>query len=77
MWLKCLKNEKLLCFVSGVAAATLGVKALKSSKTREACVKGLAKGMQLQKDAQETFQNMKEDAADICHDAKQQADSEQ
>lgn len=76
MWLKCFKNEKLLCFLGGAAAATLGVKALKSNKTREVCVKSLAKGMKLQKDAQETFQNMKEDAADICYDAKQQADSE-
>lgn len=76
MWIKCLKNEKLLCFVGGVAAATFGVKALKSNKTRAACVKGLAKGMQLQKDAQESFQNMKEDAADICYDAKQQAEQE-
>lgn len=73
MWIKCLKNEKLLCFVGGVATATLGVKALKSAKTRDACVKGLAKGMQLHKDAQETLQNMKEEAVDICHDAKQQA----
>jgi len=76
MWLKCLKNEKLLCFVGGVIAATLGVKTLKSNKTREVCVKGMAKGIQLHKDAQETFLNMKEDAADLCHDAKQQADKE-
>lgn len=48
---------------------------VKSDKTRKVCVKGLAKGMKLQKDAQEVFQNMKEDASDICHDAKQQADA--
>jgi len=57
--------------------ATLGVKALKSDKTRDLCVKGIAKGMKLQKDAQETFQNMKEEASDICFDAKQQTDSEE
>jgi len=77
MWSKCFKNEKFLCFVGGVAAATLGVKTLKSDKTRNLCVKGLAKGMKLQKDAQEAFQNMKEDASDICFDAKQQAESEE
>jgi len=57
--------------------ATLGVKALKSDKTRDLCVKGIAKGMKLQKDAQETFQNMKEEASDICFDAKQQTGSEE
>lgn len=77
MWLKCLKNEKILYFVGGIVAAALGAKAMKSTKVREACVKGLAKGMQLQQNAQETLQNMKEDAADLCHDAKQQADLEQ
>ena len=76
MWIKCLKNEKLICFIGGIATATLGVKALKSKKTREVCVKGLAKGMKLQKDAQEAFQNMKEDAEDVCFDAKRQADLE-
>lgn len=68
-----IKNEKILCFVGGVVAATLGVKALKSSKTRACCVKGLAQGMKLQKDAQATFQNMKDEAADICCDAKEEA----
>jgi len=77
MLTKYLKNDKFLYFIGGIAAATLGVKALKSDKTRGLCVKGLAKGMKLQKDAQETFQNMKEDASDICFDAKQQAGTEE
>ncbi len=70
-----LKNEKLLCFVGGVVAATYGVKALKSDKTRKACVSGLAKCIKLQNDAQETFKNMKEEAEDICYDAKQEANN--
>ena len=77
MWFKCLKNEKLIYFIGGVVSATIGVKALKSDKARSICVRGLAKGMKLQKDAQETFQNMKEDASDICFDAEQQAGSEE
>lgn len=68
-----LKNEKVLCFIGGVAAATYGVKALKSDKTRSACVKGLAKCMKLQKDAQVTLRNMKDEAEDICCDAKKEA----
>ena len=45
--LDCLKNEKFLCFAGGVLAATYGVKAVKSDKTRKACVKGLAKCIKL------------------------------
>ena len=56
-------------------AATYGVKAVKSDKTRKACVKGLAKCIKLQNDAQETFKNMKEEAEDICCDAKQEAEN--
>ena len=73
--LDCLKNEKFLCFAGGVLAATYGVKAVKSDKTRKACVKGLAKCIKLQNDAQEAFKNMKEEAEDICCDAKQEAEN--
>ncbi len=75
-FLDCLKNEKLLCFVGGVAAATYGVKVLKSDKTRKVCVTGLAKCMRLKNDAQAALQNMKEEAEDICYDAKQAAENE-
>jgi len=75
MWLRYLRNERLLYFIGGVAAATLGVKTLKSDSARSLFVKGLAKGMKLQKDAQEVFQNMKEDATDLCYDAQQNTDS--
>ena len=70
------KNEKFLYFVGGVLAATYGVKAEKSEKTRKVCVNGLAKCIKLQNDAQETFKNMKEEAQDICYDAKQAADND-
>ena len=73
--LDCLKNEKFLYFAGGVLAATYGVKPVKSDKTRKACVKGLAKCIKLQNDAQETFKNMKEEAEDICCDAKQEAEN--
>jgi hypothetical protein len=72
-----IKNEKVLCFAGGVLAATCGVKALKSDKTRKACVSGLAKCMKLQKDAQEAIQNVKDEAEDICFDAKQEAEEEE
>lgn len=44
-------------------------------KTGKACVSGLAKCIKLQNDAQATFKNMKEEAEDICYDAKKEAEA--
>ena len=65
-----LKDCKVLCFAAGIAAAVVGKKVISSPKTREVLVNGLAKGMQFKADAQETLKNMKEDAQDICYEAK-------
>jgi len=67
-----LVSAKVLCFVGGVATAVIGTKIAKSEKTRQLCVKTLAKGMMLQDCAKECFQNIKEDAIDIYEDAKKQ-----
>jgi len=69
-----LKNDKLLFFLGGVAATLAGAKAVKSGKAREVCVKGLAAGMQFQKVAQEAFHNIKEEAQDLCQEAKTTAE---
>lgn len=45
----------------------------RSKKTREVTVNAVAQAMKLHKDAQATFANIKEEAEDICFDAKQQA----
>lgn len=71
--LKVFKNEKLWCAVAGAAAVIVGKKILKADKTRILAVTGLAKGMKLQKDAKAAFQNMKDEASDICYDAKTEA----
>lgn len=71
--LECITDKKFVCYVGGILTATYGVKLLRSEPVRKACVNGIAKCMKLQKDAQETFQNMKEDAQDICYDAEQEA----
>ena len=71
--LKCFKDEKFWCAVGGAAAVILGKKVVKAKKTRELAVTGLAKGMKLQSDAKEAFQNMKDEASDICYDAKTEA----
>lgn len=70
---ECLKSEKFLWFVGGIAAAVVGKRIAKSDATRKACVSTMAKAMKLQNDASEVFQNMKEDAQDICYDAKKEA----
>lgn len=71
--LSCFKNEKLWCAIGGAAAVIIGKKIVTSKKTRQLAVSGLAKGMKLQSDAKEVFQNMKDEAADICCDAKAKA----
>ena len=71
--LKVFKNEKLWCAVAGAAAVIVGKKILKADKTRSLAVTGLAKGMKFTHDAKEDFQNMKDDAADLCYDAQVEA----
>ncbi|WP_417717858.1 DUF1490 domain-containing protein, partial [Ruminococcus sp.] len=61
------------CAVGGAAAVILGKKVVKAKKTRELAVTGLAKGMKLKSDAQSALRNMKDEASDICYDAKVEA----
>lgn len=70
---KCFKNEKLWCAIGGAAALVIGKKIVTAETTRKLAVSGLAKGMKLQSDAKATFQNMKDEASDICCDAKEEA----
>ena len=72
-----LKNEKLLCALGGAAAVILGKKVITSPKARECAVKGLAKGMKLQSDARAAYQSMKDEAQDLCYDAKVEAGIEE
>ena len=71
--LKCFKDEKFWCAVCGAAAVILGKKVVKAKKTRELAVTGLAKGMKLKSDAQSALRSMKDEASDICYDAKVKA----
>lgn len=68
-----LKNEKFLCFVGGVATIILGKKVLNCSTTRKFCVSTIAKAIKLKSEAQEAFENIKEDAQDLCFDAQEEA----
>lgn len=68
-----LKNEKFWCVVAGAAGVIIGKKVLTSKKTRELAVTGMAKGMKLTHDAKAVFQSMKDEAEDMCYEAKEQA----
>ena len=48
-----------------------------SDKVRSMCVSGLAKGMKFQQEAKETLQNMREEAEDMCYEAKSQLNDEE
>ena len=71
------KNDKFLCALGGAAAVIVGKKILTAKKTRQLAVSGLAKGMKLSHDAKEAFRNMKDEASDICYDAKTEAGIDQ
>lgn len=64
---------KLIAFAGG-AVATGVVSALsKQPKVREAAVNCVAKGMQIKADADEALQGIKDDAEDVCADARFEA----
>ena len=67
------KNKDFWLVVAGAAGAVVGKKVIPAKKTRELAVKGLAKGMKFTDDAKTAFRNMKDEAQDICYEAKEQA----
>ena len=72
-----LKDKKCWCFAAGIATAVVGKKIATSEKVRSMCVSGLAKGMKFQQEAKETLQNMREEAEDMCYEAKSQLNDEE
>ena len=71
-----LKNKTVLSFVGGIAATIAGAKFLKSDKARTMAVNSLASGMKLKDDAMATYETIKEDAKDICYEAKAKNEGE-
>lgn len=67
------KNEKFWLVAAGAAGAIIGKAVLTSKKTRELAVNGLAKGMKFTNDAKAAFQDMKDEAVDLCYEAREQA----
>lgn len=67
------KNEKFWLVAAGAAGALIGKAVLASKKTRELAVTGLAKGMKLTNDAKAAFQDMRDEAEDLCYEAREKA----
>lgn len=65
--------SKLIAFAGGVAATGLVQAVSKQPAVRKAAVNVLAKGMQLRDDADEALQDIRDEAEDLCADARMQA----
>ena len=64
-----LEHKHALIFAAGVATALIGAKVVKSQAFKDTTTKGMAAIMSAKKDAEECFQDMKENAEDIVVDA--------
>ena len=73
---KCMEHKHALIFAAGIATAVVGKKVLESKTFKETATKGMAQVMAAKKDAEECFQDMKENAEDIVVDEKKKKKKE-
>jgi uncharacterized protein DUF6110 len=73
---KIIKHKNLLLFAGGAASAIAAKKILKSETTKKFCVKTIAKVMEFQDQAEEAFQDVKDNAEDIRYEAKEKSKNE-
>ncbi len=66
---KCYEHKHALIFAAGIATAIIGKKILESKTAKRAATQGMATIMSAKRDAEECFQDMREDAEDIIVDA--------
>lgn len=71
-----MKHKHALIFAGGIATAIIGKKILESKTVKDSCTKGMAAVMAAKKDAEECFQDMKENAEDIVVDANAEVKKE-
>ncbi len=64
------KKDNLLIFVGGIVTGIVGLKVVKTKKVRDAAVKTLAQGMMTKDCVVEEYTNIREEAEDICAEAK-------
>ena len=68
----CVEHKHALIFAAGIATAIVGKKILESKTVKDAATQGMATVMSAKKDAEECFQDMKENAEDIVVDAHEE-----
>ena len=73
---KCVEHKHALIFAAGIATAIAGKKILESKTVKDAATQGMASVMSAKKDAEECFQDMKENAEDIVVDANAETKKE-
>lgn len=73
---KALRHKHALIFAGGIATALIGKKILESEAVKETCTKGMATVLAAKKDAEECFQDMREDAEDMVVDANAEVKKE-
>ncbi len=73
---KCYEHKHALIFAAGIATAIIGKKVLESQTVKDAATKGMASVMSVRKDAEECFQDIKENAEDIVVDANKETKKE-
>jgi hypothetical protein len=73
---KCMEHKHALIFAAGIATAIVGKKVLESKTVKDAATRGMASVMAAKKDAEECFQDMKENAEDMVVDANKEVKKE-
>lgn len=73
---KCYEHKHALIFAAGIATAIIGKKVLESKTAKDAATRGMASVMSVRRDAEECFQDMKENAEDIVVDAHKETKKE-
>ena len=73
---KCVEHKHVLLFAAGIATAVVGKKVLESKTVKDAATKGMAEVMSIKKDAEECFEDMKQNAEDIVVDANAETKKE-
>lgn len=68
----CVEHKHALIFAAGIATAIVGKKILESKTVKDAATQGMASVMSAKKDAEECFQDMRENAEDIVVDAHEE-----
>ena len=72
----CVEHKHALIFAAGIATAIVGKKIIESKTVKDAATRGMATVMSAKRDAEEAFQDMKDNAEDMVIDANAEAKKE-